>query len=315
MSFASSVKDEVARLDLEPNVKKAQLCAVVKLLSVLGFSSNGMSLTIRSKNATVIKMLTQDFEELYDVKPGLGAIKETKLDKANIYVLVVEEKVKDILKDLDLWTDSGLQQHPRMKFLATDNMIKGYLTGCFLATGSVNSPTKTNYHMEVVANEEEHAKFIAKLLNRFYINAKIQVRRNQFVVYVKASEQISDYLRLMGASNAVMDFEDIRIQRDFVNSISRLNNCELANDAKSLAVAARQYEAVEYIIENHHLEKLTEKDQEMALLRFENPEASLLELSDLYLERTGVVISKSGVRHRFVKIIELADKYRQKEEQ
>ncbi len=314
MSFASEVKEEVARIEVEDRVKKAQLSAIVKLLSSLNLSNTGLSLSLKTKNAVVIKTISQYFNALYGVKPVLGAIKDEKFDKSNTYLISVDEQAREILEDLDLWTSLGLSQHPSMKFLNNDNMIKGYLTGCFLATGSVNNPNKTNYHLEIVAGEMDHAEFIVKLLKKFFINGKITTRRNQSVVYVKASEQISDFLRLMQASNAVFVFEDVRIQRDFMNNLSRLNNCEIANETKSLEAADKQYESVLYILENNHLEKLSQKDQEMALLRFENPEASLLELSKLYEDRTGTILSKSGVRHRFNKIIELADKYKGREQ-
>ena len=309
MSFASEVKNEVTRLELDANSKKAELCAIIKLLSAVRFSREGMSLSIRSKNAAVIRMVSSHITDLYGIKPGLGAIRETGFSKGNIYAGVIEEKVREILEDLDLWTASGLQQQPRMKFLSNDTMVRAYLTGCFLATGSVNDPTQTSYHLEIAVSEENHAQFIARLMSRFYLNARVASRRNQFVVYIKAAEQISDFLRLMGASNAVFSFEDIRIQRDFVNNLSRLNNCEIANDTKSLETAHKQYLAVEDLIKKGHLAKLSEKDQEIALLRYENPDASLLELSELYEERTGTVLSKSGVRHRFNKILELAEKY------
>jgi len=67
--------------------------------------------------------------------------------------------------------------------------------------------------------------------------AKIIERRNQFVVYLKMSEQISDFLRCIGAFEGVMRFEDERITRDFKNSLTRLDNCEVANEMKSQKAA------------------------------------------------------------------------------
>ncbi len=310
MSFASEVKEEVARLELDDKSRKAELSALVKLLSSVSFTSSGMKLTLRTKNAVVIRMISQDFSYFYDIKPQLQVVKDERLTKSNTYMVVITEKVRDILQDLDLWTESGLQTHPRMKFLANENMIRGYLAGCFLATGSVNSPNITNYHLEVSTSEEEHSKFIVRLLEKFYINARITERRNQFVVYIKASEQITDFLKVIGASDAVFTFEDVRIQRDFMNNFSRLNNCQIANDAKSMETANRQYEAVKYLIDNDLMYGLSKKDQEMARLRFDNPEASLAELAEIYEETYGGEISKSGVRHRFNKIMAKVEEYR-----
>ena len=313
MSFASDVKEEVARLEINDEAKKAELSAILKLLSVISISNRGISLKIRSKNAVIIRMISQYVQDLYGTKPEIRAVKENGFNKNNIYVIVINEKVVEILEDLDLWRDDGIAEYPRMKFLRNDNMIKAFITGSFLAAGSINSPNTTSYHREISCNTREYADFIIKLLARYYINGKLALRRDKYVVYLKASEQISDFLRLMGASEVIFAFEDVRIQRDFVNNLSRWNNCEIANDAKSLEAARKQYEAVEYLVSSGNLAKLAEKDQEIAMVRYDNPEANFMELSKIYESRTGQVLSKSGIRHRFIKIIDLADKYRNRE--
>ena len=310
MSFASEVKEEVTRLELDDRTKKGELSALIKMLSTLSFSGGQIHAKISSKNATVIKLVSQHLQSLYDNHPDLAFVKEERLYRSNIYVLRITDSVREIMNDLDLWSEAGLMTHPRMKFLKNDNMVRGYLMGCFLANGSVNDPVKTNYHLEIKVDDEDHGEFIIKLLQKFYLNARLAPRRNHFIVYIKASEQISDFLRLIGASDAVFEYEDIRIQRDFMNSFSRLNNCEIANDAKSMKVAQEQYEAVGFLIDSGHIAKLSDKDQEMAMLRYKNPEATLMELSRIYSEATGTVLSKSGIRHRFAKIMEMAEKYR-----
>jgi len=314
MSFASQVKEEVARLEINDDGKRAELSAILKLLSTLNISSRGMSLRIRSKNSVIIKMISQHIQDLYGYKPEIEVIKETKLNRNNIYAVVIRESVLDILEDLDLWHDGGIREHPRMKFLKNDNMVRSFITGSFLATGSINSPSTTYYHREISCTTEDYADFLVRLLARYSINRKTTLRRDRYVVYLKASEQISDFLRLIGATDAIFEFEDVRIQRDFVNSLSRWNNCEIANDAKSLEAAQKQYEAVRYLVESGNLIKLASKDQEIAMVRYENPEASFVELSRIYEGKTGQALSKSGIRHRFIKIIDLADKYRSRKE-
>ena len=313
MSFASNVKEEITRLEVEDNVRKAQLSALLKLTSTLGLTSRGLHLTVATKNAAVIRYISQSVQKLYGVRAELQAFKDNRFEKTNTYHLVINEKAREILEDLDLWTGTGLQTHPRMRFLNSDEKMRGYIMGCFLAKGSINSPNSTNYHAEIVSEEKEHAEFVSRLLEKFYIDSRVTTRRNQYVTYIKASEQVSDFLRLIGASEAVFEFEDVRIQRDFVNSISRLNNCVIANDAKSLEMAHRQYDAVDFLVKSGNIAKLSSKDQEIAYLRLENPDAGLLELADLYSARTGTVLSKSGIRHRFVKIMDLAEKYQKKE--
>ncbi|MEG0981708.1 MAG: DNA-binding protein WhiA, partial [Erysipelotrichaceae bacterium] len=133
---------------------------------------------------------------------------------------------------------------------------------------------------------------------------------NLYVVYLKASDKISDFLRCIGANEAIFTFEDSRIQRDFMNSLTRLDNCELANEMKSLAAGKKQVEDIEYIENYLGIDHLPEKLKDIAILRKENPESSLNELCEIYFEETKEVISKSGMKHRLSKIKELADTYR-----
>ena len=313
MSFTSDVKEELSRIELSDNTKRAQLSALLQILASINISSDGMKLTITTTNGAVIRRIATDLNYLYQIKCKITYQKQINLDKKTIYSVVVSEKVEDILFDLDLWTDKGLQDHPRMMFLNNDEMIRSYLAGCFMSSGSISSPTSTSYHMEIVANSEEHGQFLIKLLDKFYIKAKMTTRRNDDVVYLKSAEMIADFLNVIGAGDALLEFEDIRIQRDFVNSIQRLENVKIANEKKILAVADEQYETVSFLLEHDLLKQLSEKDQEIAMLRYENPDASLMELSDLLYIQSKTTLSKSGIRHRFEKITALAEKYKERQ--
>ena len=136
MSFASDVKDEISRVQLDDNQTKARLSGIIQSLASLSISNKGLSLVLKSSNANVSKAVAKDLKKLYDVRSEFVISKQTKLDKRNIYSMVIDEKVKDILNDLDLWTDRGLLDHPRMMFLSNDEMIKAYLAGLFMANGS-----------------------------------------------------------------------------------------------------------------------------------------------------------------------------------
>ena len=148
---------------------------------------------------------------------------------------------------------------------------------------------------------------------RNQLPAKQIKRRNQYVVYLKASEKISDFLRLIGAPEAVMKFEDVRIQRDYFNSLTRLDNCEFANEVKTLEACRRQLESIELLEKYHRVEHLDGKLREIIVLRKENPEANLNELCEVYEKKTGTGISKSGMRHRLARIDELAEKLKESE--
>lgn len=310
MSFTTEVKSEIAANEMHPCCMKAELSAVLQMCSTMNFTSDGVHLTIKTENPTTAKRIYKLVKERYDVTTRLSVIKKMKLKKNNIYVIRVENKAMEILKDLEIFTEKGLQAHPSSRMLRKECCARAYLAGAFLAGGSVNSPNKANYHLEISTNNEGLAKFIQKLMNRFDLPAKYIKRRNQDVIYLKASDKIGDFLRYIGASDAVFTFEDSRIQRDFMNSLTRLDNCELANEMKSMAAGKKQLEDIQWIENYRGLEALPEKLQHAAYARKELPEASLLELCDYCADVYDETISKSGMKHRLAKLKEMADQYR-----
>ena len=310
MSFTTEVKSEIAANELHPCCMKAELSAVLQMCSTMNFTSDGVHLTIKTENPTTAKRIYKLVKERYDVTTRLSVIKKMKLKKNNIYVIRVENKAMEILKDLEIFTEKGLQAHPSSRMLRKECCARAYLAGAFLAGGSVNSPNKANYHLEISTNNEGLAKFIQKLMNRFDLPAKYIKRRNQDVIYLKASDKIGDFLRYIGASDAVFTFEDSRIQRDFMNSLTRLDNCELANEMKSMAAGKKQLEDIQWIENYRGLEALPEKLQHAAYARKELPEASLLELCDYCADVYDETISKSGMKRRLAKLKEMADQYR-----
>jgi DNA-binding protein WhiA len=145
------------------------------------------------------------------------------------------------------------------------------------------------------------------MMNHFDLNARTIERRNGFITYLKEAEKIADFLALIGAHNAMMKFEDVRIIRDMRNSVNRLVNCENANMNKTIDAAAKQVANIEFIEATVGLEKLPDKLKEIAVIRLENPDISLKELGEMI---PSGAISKSGINHRLRKINDFADSLR-----
>ena len=310
MEFTTDGKAQIAENELRPCCMNAELTAIIQMCATLNFTSQGISLTMKTENATTAKRVYKYVKELYHVEAQLSVIRKMKLKKNNVYVLRITGKAMEILKDLEIFTEQGLQSHPSSKMVRKECCARAYLAGAFLSGGSVKSPNKTNYHLEISTTNLDLALFIEKLMHRFDLPAKHIKRRNQEVVYIKASDKISDFLRCVGASEAVFTFEDSRIQRDFMNSLTRLDNCELANEMKSISAGKRQLEDIEWIENYRSLETLPIKLQHAAMARKQLPEASFVELCEYCEEEFQEEISKSGMKHRFAKLKELADQYR-----
>ena len=177
-----------------------------------------------------------------------------------------------------------------------------------MASGSVNNPETSRYHLEIYSTYEEHNQDICDMLNYYGLNGRTLERRNGYISYLKGAEHIADFLTLIGATNSMLKFEDVRIVRDMRNSVNRIVNCETANMNKTIDAASKQIENIRFIDERVGLQALPEKLQEIAELRLENPEVSLKELGEML--STGP-ISKSGINHRIRKINEFAENLRE----
>ncbi len=310
MSFSSDVKNEAAQIELVKNEGRAELSALIQMCSSLSLSNRGMTIKVQVENAAVARTVCRLVKDRYNAEISLSVKRRMNLKKNLIYGIRIMTGAPVILTDLGLYSSRGLLEVPLHKIVSNDSQARAYLCGAFLAGGSINPPEKTNYHLEITANNDKQAELLQELLARFDIHAKTIERRGKQIVYVKAAEKIADFLRIIGANEAVLKFENIRISRDFTNSLTRLNNCDVANEVKTQNAAKNQLEDIRVLQSTYGLERLDEKLQDVAKLRLQYPEASLNELCAAYEEMTGISVSKSGMKHRFVRLHELAEKRR-----
>lgn len=302
MSFAQEIKQEIALNDLKPCCAKAQLSALIQLCATIVIRNRRMALVFKTENPTTAKRILMLMKSTFEVTSELSMLHKLNLKKNNIYQIAIYGDVPGILNEVGLSSSKGLLDRPLAKVVTKECCARAYLAGAFLASGSANNPTKSNYHLEIVCEHENHALFIEKLLNRFYLHAKVIQRRKQYVVYVKIAEKIGDFIRLVGASESLLKFEDIRIQRDFKNNLTRLDNCELANEMKVQKAATAQMEHIQLIFDLGLYDQCDEKLRQVIDIRIKYPDASLNELCNYFEQQFDQTISKSGLKHRFNKI-------------
>ncbi len=175
---------------------------------------------------------------------------------------------------------------------------RAIIRGAFMGAGSINNPKK-EYHLEIDLSNEQNLKEFMKLMDQL----GIRVKTFQTSIYIKEGEEISKFLALIGANKAVMQFEDIRIQKEMRGKVNRLVNCETANLNKTINASVRQIGAIRKLQETGTFQKLDDNLKEIAMLRLENPDMPLFELGKLLKEPVG----KSGVNYRLKKIVEIAE--------
>ncbi|WP_050616392.1 DNA-binding protein WhiA [Bacillus testis] len=308
MSFASETKKELTTLDVKECCTKTELSALIRMNGSLSFSNRKLVIDVQTENAAIARRIYTLLKKNYDLNVELLVRKKMKLKKNNIYIVRFSERAQEILMDLKILGEGFTIIHDISPELVKKKCCKrSYLRGAFLAGGSVNNPETSSYHLEIFSQYKEHNDALCELMNAFDLKAKTLERKKGFITYLKEAEKISEFLRIVGANNAIMRFEDVRILRDMRNSVNRLVNCETANLNKTIGASLRQVENIQYIEETVGLSVLPDKLREIAELRVAYQDVTLKELGEMV---SGGQVSKSGINHRLRKIDEIAAKLR-----
>ncbi len=190
-----------------------------------------------------------------------------------------------------------------------NNSISNFLAGAFLSCGSVNNP-ENGYHLEFVINSEKLCGDLCRLLNSFDLKARSVTRKNNYILYLKESENIEEILTFMGAQSSTLEIMNIKILKDMRNRVNRVRNCDMANLNKTSAASVRQLQDIRLVEKVTGLENLPDTLREIAEARLENPELSLNDLGEIL----DPPIGRSGVNHRLKRLKQMADQIREKAE-
>ena len=318
MSFSSKVKEELSKECNSPrHCCIAETAAIISMCGKVIFDEKDhVRIEIHTENVTVARKYFTLLKKTYNINTDISIRHSSSLNKNRSYVLSVndDETARKILMTCRLMKPFGVIEED---FSISDSLIiqrecckRAFIRGAFLAAGSVSDPVKT-YHFEIVCLSEAKAKQLQMIMETFNINARVIKRRKYFVVYVKDSSQVVDLLNIMGAYNALMDMENVRIAKDMRNNVNRKVNCETANINKTVSAAVKQIEDIRFIQMSSAFDELPESLQEMAELRVRYPEATLAELGQLL----DTPVGKSGVNHRLKKISLFADELRERHHQ
>ena len=301
-SFALKVKEEIASLPFDDASLRPLLSSFAKGSGSIRLSERVLDLSTESSK--IAKLLYSGLSSIYGVPVRFAYSKQMRLRKAVQYHVLCSD-LDYILSDLEV--DLLSPSLPK-SLLANEQDEQSYLAGAFLSKGSVNDPHSSNYHLEIACEEEGYAKSLAKLINKsrsFPFNAKVARRRSQFIAYLKRSEQISAFLTYIGATASCLEFENIRIDRDFSNVGNRFNNLDAANMEKTVSAASRQLKEIAFFKKGQAFPEIySEKLKALMRIREDNPDASLSELAALLSEELSCQISKSNINHLFRKLHE-----------
>lgn len=314
MTFSSVAKNEISKIPVENQCCQiAELSALIKMTGTIQiYGASGIGIKLSTENASIARMVFTFLKNNFGIHTKVVVRKNKQLKKNNNYTLYIAPEMNSeiILKKVGILGES--EKGTKINYKIPHNLIKkscckkAYLRGVFLGGGSVSDPEKT-YHLELVTNNEDYAEDVKNLVNSYHLNAKVVDRKGSYVVYLKEGEQIVDFLNIIGAHNALLNLENVRVYKEVRNNVNRIVNCETANLNKTIDAAIRQMENIKYIKETIGLKRIPKGLIEIAELRLKYQDASLKELGEMM----DPPIGKSGVNHRLRKLDQLADSIRQ----
>lgn len=302
MSFSHEVKKELSKILNNDYARDFSECYGL-MLFCRPFSSQEIKLKTESINVAerFITLSNKIFAPVVEKQSTLRASKE--FINLHTISLILPDECRGVYtafghddKDTNLRLNRGN--------IENDMCLASFLRGAFLSCGSVNDPLK-NYHLEFCTAYKNLSNDLCLLLSEIRecnLTPKIVNRSGSYVVYLKDSEQITDLLTYMGATSCAMDIMNAKAYKQMRNIANRRTNSELANINKTATAAAKQLSAIERIESTVGLESLPAQLYEIAVLRRDNPELSLRDLGMLMAEP----MSRSGVNHRLMKIIEIS---------
>lgn len=291
----------------------AGLSAAIRINgSVTRTGPDDANIRIVTENAAFARNIFTAIRRLYGSSPEVTIRRSRKLKKHIMYILVITAALGagKLLEDIKyplLAQNPGKVGDAKTNALLKRNCCKRtYLRWAFLSGGSVSDPEKT-YHLELNNHRRVFADELKGLMDGFKLHARMIRRKGNYVIYLKEGENIVDFLNIVGAHNALLELENVRILKEMRNNVNRIVNCETANLEKTVNASIRQVENIKYIKESIGFQALPRNLREIAEIRLEYSDANLKELGEMLDPPLG----KSGVNHRLRKLDAIAEKERE----
>lgn len=299
MSFCQEVKRELCRMELKKlHCREAALYGVLRLSRTFPQEE----IVFKTENKFFADRFAQELAAFGIFVEVRSDLRRLKGDVPVYPVIVADGHQRQLLSRHFMLEIPGLQP----PFTERSCCIAAFFREVFLAFGSVTNPER-EYHLEINALNPMLAEELYLLAQSAGIRFKITRRKGAEILYLKESEQIEDFLTFLGATKSVLKLMDIKVMKDVRNKVNRTTNCETANLKKTVSAAGNQVQDIRFILEHRDISWLDEDLRELALLRVENEELSLRELST----RLSTPLSRSGVNHRLRRIAEAAQKLRE----
>ena len=177
MSFASDVKNEVARLDSEAKEgERAELFGLLRISGSVSLSGQKVGIHFTTENAALARRVLRLLKNNFAVQTEVIVTRSTRLKKNNRYQVhvVPSSEARIALGELHLLSPLDLAGAALLKKNACK---KSFLRGVFLAGGSVSRPL-SDYHLELITDRLDMGEYICKIMKGFDLPARVIDRKN-----------------------------------------------------------------------------------------------------------------------------------------
>ena len=296
MSFSFETKNELCRLPVQKTC-----CARAEAYGILLYCNTFSAAEVRiiTENPNFAARLPRLFQRAFSLR--FDRVPEPDVPGKMVFQITDRRKLDHIINTLGYDPRQSLVLHINFGLLEEECCRASFLRGAFFAGGSLTDPLK-RYHLELTTSHLQASRELEVLLRECGYPPKGLSRNGSFITYFKQSDQIEDFLTLIGGPVAAMHIMSAKLEKDLRNSVNRRLNCDSANLDKAVEAAQEQLEAIRRLREAGVLEELPDKLQLTAALRLENPELSLSELA----EEFDPPVTKSCLNHRLRKLQDLA---------
>lgn len=296
-SFNLKTKNEIINRFRENEISDEQFktFAYGLLLFCRGFFRHNILVLSTSKN--IIELYRDVLEKITSEK-----IKYSESKNKNYSINISDKEIiNKIFNYLDI-NDKSISFRINFGLIENEEDYGIFLAGVFIACGQITDPLK-DYHLEMSVLHKKLSSDLKKLISEANINIKTTLRQETYILYLKDSSLIEDFLVMIGATEASLDIMNVKIYKDIKNKVNRKTNFENANLTKTAYASTIQIRAIEKIFNKKGKEFLSSDLREIALMRLENPEMSIREIG----ENSTKGYSRSVVYHKFQKIIKIAE--------
>jgi DNA-binding protein WhiA len=305
VALTADVKEELARVEVsKTSVRAAELASVLRFAGGLHIISGRIAIEAELDSPTIARRVTRDLGELYGVRPDVSVISPSGIRRQNQYLVRVLDGGETLARQTGLLDARRrpVRGLPNKLTTGSRDDVAAVWRGAFLAHGSLTDPGRSAA-LEVTCPGNETAMALVGAAGRLGVSAKAREVRGVHRVVIRDGEAISAMLAIMGATETVRNWEELRQRREVRATANRLVNFDDANLRRSaqaaVAACARVERAMELLGDDipDHLKYAGE-------LRLAHRDASLDELG----HHADPPMTKDAVAGRIRRLLAMADK-------